>query len=221
VKEKGHEVSSSFMTRLSRLLFLLNPYVALCVKDGSRTGTGGHSWAWCGYKERPMPRGLLLGTLGTLLFAGPFLDVSWAQDKAPPLPPFLDRSDITLQLSYSCPTNTACSFACPSGIGGGEAAGAGAAAAGPGAGGGLGAVGNFFGADHVTKLSIYLGTMPLGKRDVPVLFYVFSTRERPNSSGFSINAGLSATSCQVNGLTLDYSGRPPPTGRGLSPQMSK
>jgi len=85
-----------------------------------------------------MPRGLLLGTLGTLLFAGPFLDVSWAQDKAPPLPPFLDRSDITLQLSYSCPTNTACSFACPSGIGGGEAAGAGAAAAGPGAGGGLG-----------------------------------------------------------------------------------
>ena len=134
-----------------------------------------------------MPCGLLLGMLTTLLFAGPFMDASWAQDKVPPVPPFLDRSDITLQLSYSCPTNTACSFACPSGTGGAEAAGAGAAAAaGPGAGGGLG---NFFGADHVTKLSIYLGTMPLGKRDVPILLYVFSTRERqtPAASALTLD----------------------------------
>jgi hypothetical protein len=71
-------------------------------------------------------------------------------------------------------------------------------------------VGNFTGASHVTKLNIYLGTLPLGKgQESPVLFYEFSTRERPNSSGFSINAGLSATSCQVNGLTLDYAGHPP------------
>jgi hypothetical protein len=175
-----------------------------------------------------MSCGLFLGTLGAVLFAGPFIGVSWAENKPPAVPPFLEGADITLQLSYSCPINTACSFACPSGVGregvggleaaGGSGAAPGAAGAlGPGV--GLGAVGGFFGANHVTKLTIYLGTLPLGKgRDSPVLFYDFSTREIPNSSGFSINAGLSATSCQVNGLTLDYSGRPPPSqGRGPSP----
>jgi hypothetical protein len=170
-----------------------------------------------------MSRGLFLGALGMLLFAGPFLGVCRAQNTQPPAPPFLEGSEITLEMSYSCPSNTACSFACPSGAGrgGAEAAGGSGAAGGPGTAGGpgapggpgatqgLGAVGGFFGADHVTKLTIYLGTMPFGNRDAPVLFYEFSTRERPNSSGFSINAGLSATSCQVNGLTLDYSGRPP------------
>jgi hypothetical protein len=177
-----------------------------------------------------MSCGLFLGTFGTLLFTGSFLGVSWAQNKPPPVPPFLEGSEITLEMSYSCPSNTACSFACPSGVGRGGAGAAGrpGAAAGPGAAeasgaaGGLGAVGGFFGADHVTKLTIYLGTMPLGNQDAPVLFYDFSTRERPNSSGFSINAGLSATSCQVNGLTLDYSGRPSPAqGHGSSPQTSQ
>ena len=154
-----------------------------------------------------MAYGLFLTALGTLLFTG--FGVSWAQNKPPEVPPFLEGAEITLQLNYSCPTNTACSFACPSGIGRGAAA---AGAGGPGPAEGLGASGNFFGASHVTKLNIYLGTLPLGKgQDSPVLFYEFSTRERPNSSGFSINAGLSATSCQVNGLTLDYSGRPPPS----------
>jgi hypothetical protein len=162
----------------------------------------------CRSKECLMSCGLFLGTVGTLLFAAPSLGVSWAQNKPPPVPPFLSGSEITLEMSYSCPSNTACSFACPSGVGA-EAAEGPEAARGPGAAGGLGAVG-FFGADHVTKLTIYLGTMPFGNRDAPVLFYDFSTRERPNSSGFSINAGLSASSCQVNGLTLDYSGRPSP-----------
>jgi hypothetical protein len=170
---------------------------------------------------------LFLGTLGTLLFAGPFLGLSWAQNKPPPVPPFLEEAEITLQLSYSCPINTACSFACPSGVGGGAAAGgagaagaAGGAGTGGAAGGGLGAVGNFFGANHVTKLTIYLGKLPLGKNlNSPVLFYEFSTRERPNSSGFSINAGLSAMSCQVNGLALDYSG--PPPQQVPSPQKSQ
>ena len=172
--------------------------------------------SWQTPMECVMSRGLFLGTLGTLLFAGSFLSVSWAQNKPPPVPPFLEGAKITLQLNYSCPANTACSFACPSGIGGG-AAGAAAGGAAGGAGGpgppeGLGEAGNFFGASHVTKLNIYLGTLSLGKgQDSPVLFYEFSTRERPNSSGFSINAGLSATSCQANGLTLDYSGRPPPS----------
>jgi hypothetical protein len=134
-----------------------------------------------------MSCGLFLGTVGTLLFAAPCLGVSWAQNKPPPVPPFLSGSEITLEMSYSCPSNTACSFACPSGVGA-EAAEGPEAAPGPGAAGGLGTVG-FFGADHVTKLTIYLGTMPFGNRDAPVLFYDFSTRERSNSSGFSINAG--------------------------------
>jgi len=155
--------------------------------------------------------GLFLRTLGTLLFAGSFLNVSWAEDYSEPLtsvPPFLARAAITSQLNYSCPSNIACSFVCPTGVGvGGPGAGRG-----PGAAGGLGPVGGFLGADHVTKLTIYLGTISLGKgRDAPVLFYDFSTRERSNSSGFSISGGLSTSSCQVNGLALDYSGRPPPS----------
>ena len=159
-----------------------------------------------------MPCGFFVWTLGTLLFAA-LLGVSRAQDRSQAVPPFLDGSEITLELSYSCPTRTACSFACPNGMGEGAAVG-GRTAAGEsgrrgGSAGGLGAVGNFFGANHVTKLIIYLGTMRLGKgRDVPILVYGFSTREGQNSSGFSINAGLSATSCQINGLALDYSGRP-------------
>jgi len=142
-----------------------------------------------------MFRGLLLGTIGTLLFA-PFLSMSWAQDKAqppPPVPPVLAGAEITSQLNYSCPSNTACSFTCPGGISGG-------------------------GADHVPKLTIYLGTMALGNdQNAPALFYDFSTRERPSSSGFSISTGLSTLSCQVNGLTLDYVGRLPRRRQGSSP----
>jgi hypothetical protein len=165
-----------------------------------------------------MSRELFPRVIGTLLFAGSLLGVSWAQNGPTPLPPFLEGSEITLEMSYSCPSNTGCSFACPSGVASRETGAAGR----PGAAGGLGAVGGFFGADHVTKLTIYLGTMPFGNRDAPVLFYDFSTREKPNSSGFSINAGVSASSCQVNGLKLDYFGRPPPFQRQrTSPQMSQ
>jgi hypothetical protein len=143
-----------------------------------------------------MLRGLLLRTIGTLLFASPFSSASWAQDKAqppPPVPPVLAGADITSQLNYFCPSNTACSFTCPGGVGGG--------------------------ADHVTKLTIYLGTMALGNdQNAPALFYDFSTRERPNSSGFSISTGLSTLSCQVNGLTLDYVGRLPRRRQGPSPE---
>ena len=133
-----------------------------------------------------MFRGLLLRTITTVLFASPLLSVSWAQDKGQPPtpPPNLAGAEITSQLNYSCPNDTGCSFICP-GVGAGA------------------------GADHVTKLTIYLGTMPLGDQNAPALFYDFSTRERPNSSGFSLSAGLSAFSCQVNGLKLDYVGRVP------------
>jgi hypothetical protein len=144
--------------------------------------------------ECVMFRGLLISTMGTLVFASQFLSPSWAQDKTQPpapVPPVLAGAEITSQLNYSCPSNTACSFTCPGGVGGG--------------------------ADHVTKLTIYLGTMPLGNdQNAPAMFYDFSTRERPNSSGFSLNVGLSTLSCQVNGLTLDYVGRPPRRRQGSS-----
>jgi hypothetical protein len=143
-----------------------------------------------------MSRRLFLGTLGTALFVGSFLTTSWAQNVSEPptsAPPFLSGAEITSQLNYSCPSNTACSFVC--------------------------SAGGQLGADHVTKLTIYLGTMPLGNdQNAPALFYDFSTRERPNSSGFSISAGLSTLSCQVNGLTLDYVGRPPRRRQGPSPE---
>jgi hypothetical protein len=128
-----------------------------------------------------MSRELFLGTLGTLLFAGPLLSASWAQNKAEPVAPFPGGSEITFQRNYSCPSSRGCSFSCP----------------------GLG------GASHVTKLTIYVGTIPVGsKQDVPAVFYVFSTLEIPRADGFSISTGLSTLSCQVNGMTLDYSGPP-------------
>ncbi len=144
-----------------------------------------------------MFRGLLVRTVGTPLFAIPFLSLAWAQDnteRPAPVPPALATgAEITSQLKYSCPSNTACSFNCP-----GEVS---------------------RGADHVTRLTIYLGTMSLGNdQNAPALFYDFSTRERPNSSGFSISTGLSTLSCQVNGLTLDYVGRLPRRRQEPSPE---
>ena len=150
------------------------------------------AWFWCCVMvRRPLNR-----TIGMLLFACSSLSVSWAQDKAqqlPAVPPVLSGAEVTSQLNYSCPSNTACSFICPGGVGGG--------------------------ADHVTKLTIYLGTMSLGNdQNAPAMFYDFSTRERPNSSGFSISTGLGTLSCQVNGLTLDYVGRLPRRRQGPSPE---
>jgi hypothetical protein len=141
--------------------------------------------------------------LGTVLLAGPFLSMSWtqnswtqnswtqnyswiqnswAQDKTEPLrtgPPF-PFSKTTFQWDYSCPATIACSFICP----GGEAA-------------------------QVLKLSLYLGTVPFdGGQNAPAVFYEFTTRELPHASGFGISAGLTNLSCQVNGMTLDYSGSP-------------
>ena len=91
-----------------------------------------------------------------------------------------EGSQITFQWDYSCPDGRGCSFNCP----------------------GRG------GAGHVTKLTIYLGTISLGSGETPSMFYEFSTSEIPRGSGFSINTGLSTLSCQVNGMSLDYSGPP-------------
>jgi hypothetical protein len=162
-------------------------------------------------------RELFVRVLRILVPAVPLLSVCWAQngsESPTTAPPFLSGAEITSQLSYSCPSNTACSFVCPGGVRARGSPEAGALGAAGGAGG-------LLGADHVTKLRIYLGTVPLGNhKSAPVLFYEFSTRETPSSSGFSISAGLSASSCQVNGLTLDDVGRPP--SRRLSlPQMNQ
>ena len=121
--------------------------------------------------------------LVTLLFVGSFLSVSWAQNKAEPPaqgPPFPGGSSITFQWDYSCINGRDCSFTCP------------------GSGG----------ASHVTKLIIYLGTIPVGSNEDTAVLYEFSTREIPRGNGFSISTGFSTLSCQVNGMELDYSGPP-------------
>src|SRR3979490_1363434 len=99
--------------------------------------------------------------LGTLLFVGPFLSMSWAQNKTEPTergPPFPGTSQTTFQWEYSCPHGRVCSFICPGGGGG---------------------------ASHVIKLSMYLGTIPVGSsQNAPAVFYDFSTTEIPHGSGF-------------------------------------
>ena len=44
--------------------------------------------------------------------------------------------------------------------------------------------------------------------ELPAVFYEFSGPEIPRANGFSITHGLGTLSCQVNGMTLDYSGPP-------------
>src|SRR6202012_5310943 len=133
--------------------------------------------------EVGMSRALILG----MLFTGMLMNSSWAQNKNgpdAPGPPYPAGSRITFQWDYSCPTGRNCSFTCGTG-----------------------------GAGHVTTLSVYLGTMPLGsERGNAAVVYEFSTRELPQGSGFSVSTGINTLSCQVNGLTLDYSG-PPREGR--------
>jgi hypothetical protein len=150
------------------------------VKNPSLSGDFEISWLWLDLREGLMSRALFLGTL---LLVGP-LSMAWAQNKTVPTetgPSFPGKSEMTFQWDYSCLGGKACSFDCP------------------GAGGGI----------HVTKLSIYLGTIPIGSGQTPpAIFYDFSTVEIPHSSGFIIGVGLGALSCQVNGLTLDYAGPP-------------
>ena len=131
-----------------------------------------------------MSRALILGTL----FASLLMNSSWAQNKGEPQaagPPYPGASEITFQWDYSCPSGQNCSFTCM----------------------------KTGGASHVTKLAIYLGTIPVGSNQkVPAVVYEFSTREIPRANGFSVSTGIDTLSCQVNGLTLDYSG-PPRDGR--------
>lgn len=111
-------------------------------------------------------------------------NVSWAaQDPSAAREsnfPYPRDSQVTFQWNYSCPSSRGCSFTCP-----GTAA-----------------------ADHVTKLDVYLGTVPVGNERAPAIFYNFSAYEIPRANGFSINTDLGAISCQVYGMSLDYSGPP-------------
>jgi len=116
-----------------------------------------------------------------MLFAAVLVDPSWAQNKRDPnvsAANYPGGSEVTWQWNYSCPGIEECSFTCGSG-----------------------------GASHVTKLGIYLGAMPTGTNQKnATLSYEFTTRELRRGSGFSVNTGISTLQCQVNGLTVDYSG---------------
>ncbi len=65
-------------------------------------------------------------------------------------------------------------------------------------------------ADRVKALTIYLGTIPVGRYERnSVIFYFYSTETIPYSDGFRINGGPASTlSCDVTGMTLDYAGPP-------------
>ena len=126
--------------------------------------------------------------LGSLLFAP--LNSSLAQDTgavtSKPNPLYPDQAEITFQWNYECPINRPCTFVCR----------------------GAGGAG---GSDHVTRLDIYLGTLPLNgiqQERAAAIFYDFSSREFPHSAGFSISTGINSLSCQVNGMILKYSGLP-------------
>jgi hypothetical protein len=138
--------------------------------------------------EAVMWRTLILGTL----FAAVLINPSWAQNKKDPNASGLTYpggSEITYQWNYSCPSGGECSFTCGTG-----------------------------GASHVTKLSIYLGAMPISTdQKNATLSYEFTTRELRRGSGFSVNTGISTLQCQVNGLTIDYSGPPREGARTINP----
>jgi hypothetical protein len=139
-----------------------------------------------------MWRTLVLGTLFAAVLVSPLM----AQDKMAPSTPgptYPSGSNLTYQWDYSCPSGAECSFTCGSG-----------------------------GASHVSKLGIYLGVMPIGTdQKNSTLFYEFTTREFRRGSGFSVNAGLSTLQCQVNGLTVDYSGPPREGRRTIDTPMSQ
>ncbi len=139
-----------------------------------------------------MSRALILGTALLVSVNPSSAQVTGPTDK--PNPPYPGESRIAFEWNYSCPSSKGCSFIC--------------------AGGGV--------AYHVTKLDVYLGTLPVGAdQRVPAIFYNFSTLEFPRANGFSISTGVGTISCQVNGMSLDYSGPPPTRDPALTADTSK
>jgi len=101
-------------------------------------------------------------------------------------PSYPSGMEIAFEWHYSCPNGKGCSFTCP------------------GSGG----------ASNVTKLSMYLGAIPLRSTDHATgVFYEFSTAQIPRANGFALTTGISTLSCQVQGMNLDFSGpKDTPTG---------
>jgi hypothetical protein len=94
-------------------------------------------------------------------------------------PSYPSGLEIAFEWQYSCPNGKGCSFSCP------------------GSGG----------ASNVTKLSMYLGAIPLhGTDHAAGVFYEFSTMQIPRANGFALTTGISTLSCQVQGMNLDFSG---------------
>ena len=107
-------------------------------------------------------------------------------------------ADASLEWIYSCPSSKGCSFICPTGTGGALSRSWGR----------LVTTGGGMAASHVTKLTIHLRRIRIDNEQAQAIFYDYSTMEVPSGSGFAINTGLGALSCQVNGMTLDYFGPP-------------
>ena len=120
---------------------------------------------------------LVLGCI--LLVSGALVQSLSAQDGKRSDTPYLGASEVAFEWQYSCVNGKACSFNCP------------------GSGG----------ASNVTKLTLQLGSIPLGGDQKAFgVFYKFSTMQIPRANGFSLTTGISTLSCQVNGMDLDYSG---------------
>jgi len=128
-------------------------------------------------------RALILGTLLFTTLNSPRAQDAGASPTGKPNSPYPGDAEITFQWNYSCPSTNACTFRCL-GVGG---------------------------ADHLNRLDIYLGTLPVNgdqQQRAPAIFYDFSSRGFPHGNGFAISTGMSTLSCQVSGMTLDYSGPP-------------
>jgi len=98
----------------------------------------------------------------------------WAQDSKRPIYP--KGFEVTIDWQYSCPDGKGCSFNCP------------------GSGG----------ANNVTKLSIFLGSVPIGKNaNSAGIFYEFTSTQTLRGSGFAVTTGIGTLACQVQGMTLD------------------
>jgi hypothetical protein len=114
-----------------------------------------------------------------VLVGGPLVQSASAQDPKRSEAVPTGASEVAFEWQYSCASGRACSFTCP------------------GSGG----------ASNVTKLTLQLGSIPLGGNQRAFgVFYKFSTVQIPRANGFSLTTGISTLSCQVNGMDLDYSG---------------
>jgi hypothetical protein len=147
-----------------------------------------------------MPR-WFYATLAISAFA-----VAAATQAAEPVSP--GPGDPDIEWIYSC-ASSRCGFSCPTGAGGATAATGQATTATRRE---MGTTGGMMSAMHVTKLTIHLRRLQIDNKRAQAIFYDYSTIEVPSGSGFAINAGLGALSCQVNGMTLDYFG--PSTSHG-------